>query len=111
MSDKQVDRAEWMVVGGAALSKGTQLQCSQKFQVFRKSWKSGVYMQSLDFKMFATKFNFLLLYNTAGQTKHGYGPNMTHRVCNLCLVILDNLRRELQLRGESCYFCNLVIFV
>lgn len=47
--------------------------------------------------MFAAKSIFLLLYNTAGQTKHDCGPNMTHRVCNLHLVSLDCLSR-----GSSC---------
>ena len=104
-----VDGGELGLLCLGAQSWQSNVARNSKFS--REAGDLGSYMQSLGFKMFATKFNFVLLYSTAGQTKQDHGPNMTHRVCNLCLVSLESLRRELQLHGDSGYFCDLVIFV
>lgn len=36
--------------------------------------------------------------------KQDSGPDVTHRICILCLFSPDSLRRELQLRGGLRYF-------
>lgn len=106
-------RGWWWTVNGSCFVSGGQSckpHVARNSKFSREARKWGFYIQSPDFKMFATKFSFLLVFNTSSQTKYDPGPNRTHRVCIFHLFSLGSLRREPQLHGGWRYFCGFVTF-